>query len=107
MELIRKCVDENAHIAQDQDEYNQRREGLVARYETTKGQLDGVNDEKQARIAKRESMKQFIADLNGCSRLLKEFDEPLWYVTVETVTVSQATVAFTFKDGTVIEVNLI
>jgi len=68
--------------------------------------LDGINDEKQDRIAKRVSMEQFVADLTACDAPLESFDEPLWYATVDTVTVSGTTAAFTFKDGTVIETNL-
>jgi hypothetical protein len=106
MELIRKAIEENAHTAQDQDEYHRRHEGLVARYETAKNQLDDVNDEKQNRNAKREAITRFIAELGVCGGALAEFDERLWYATVDSVTVSETTAAFTFKDGTVIETEI-
>jgi hypothetical protein len=105
MELIRKCVEENAHTAQDQNEYRQRYEGLVTRYEDAKTQLDRANAEKQARNAKRETMTRFVTDLTNCGGLLTEFDEPLWYATVDSVTVGETAAAFTFKDGTVIEME--
>jgi hypothetical protein len=37
---------------------------------------------------------------------LTEFDERLWYATVDSVTVNETTAAFTFKDGTVIETEI-
>ena len=105
-ELMRKCVDENAHTAQDQDAYHQRYDGLASRYQSVKQQLDGVNEEKLARIAKRESMAWFITGLGGCGGALKEFDEPLWYATVETVAIHEMVAVFTFKDGTIIDVKI-
>lgn len=56
MELIRKCVEENASSAQDQGEYQERYEGLAARYEAAKQRLEEIQSEKQARTAKRESI---------------------------------------------------
>ena len=106
MELIRKSVEENARTTQDQKKYAKRHEGLVKRYETASGQLDGINDEKQERVTKRASIKQFVTELYGCDSPLEGFDEALWYATVDTVTVSGTTAAFTFKDGTVIETEI-
>ena len=47
-ELIQKCIDENACVAQDQSEYQKRYDALVQRFETAKAKLD----EAQAAIAK-------------------------------------------------------
>lgn len=100
MELIRKCVDENAHSTIDQSEYQERYNGLVERYEEAKQRLDAVSDEKQARAAKRENISRFLADLRQRDGLLAEFDEELWYATVDTVTVrSEREVSFAFKGG--------
>ena len=53
-ELIRQCVDENARSVIDQAEYQQRYNGLVARYEKAKDRLEKVEELSQARRAKRE-----------------------------------------------------
>ena len=106
MELIRKSIEGNAHTAQNQEEYNKRHNGLIERYETAKGHLNGINEEIQARKTRRDSMTRFIADLDRCGGALDDFDEQLWYNTVDTVTVNETTAAFTFKDGTVIETNI-
>ena len=98
--------DENAHTKQVQKKYAKRHEGLVTRYETARGRLDGINNEKQDRIAKRVCMEQFVAELTACDAPLESFDEPLWYATVDTVMVSGTTAAFAFKDGMVIKTEL-
>lgn len=106
-ELIRKCVEENAHSALNQDEYQKRYDALFARYEAAKKRLEEILDEKQTRAAKHECISRFISDLEQCGGLLAEFDEELWYETVETVTVhSESDVVVTFKDGSEISVNL-
>lgn len=100
MELIRKCVDENAHSAMDQGEYQERYNGLVTRYEAAKKRLDTIADEKQARVAKRENITRFLDDLRRRDGIIEGFDEELWYATVETVTVSfSRELTFVFKNG--------
>jgi DNA invertase Pin-like site-specific DNA recombinase len=106
MELIRKCVEENAHSATDQSEYQERYNELVDRYETAKRRLDAIADEKQARAAKRESISRFLTDLKRLDGLLAEFDEELWYATVDTMTVRLEREAIvTFKNGTEIKIQ--
>ena len=107
MELIQKGVYENAHTAQDQEEYQRKNTALVARYETAKNRLDEILAECQSRMARKEKITRFIADLKKRDDLLTEFDEALWCATIDWVTVySEKDVAFEFKDGTVIHVDV-
>ena len=106
LELMRKCVDENAHSAMDQGEYQERYNGLVERYETAKKRLDEISDEKQVRAAKRESISQFLADLKQRDGIVETFDEELWYAIVDSVTVDSAgNLTFSFKNGMEIKVQ--
>lgn len=106
MELIRKCVDENAHSAMDQGEYQERYNGLVERYETAKSRLDAILEEKQARSAKRENISRFLEDLRQRDGIVEVFDEELWYATVDIVTVDSAgDLTFSFKNGIEIKVQ--
>lgn len=106
MELIRKCMDENARSVINQDEYQERYNGLVERYEAAKQRLDAVSDEKQAQAAKRESIERFLSDLHQRGSLLVGFDEKLWYSTVDVVTVDSAgNFTFSFKNGMKIQVQ--
>jgi len=107
-ELIRKCVEENARSAMDQKEYQERYNGLAARYETAKKRLDAIVDEKQARMAKRENISRFLDDLRQRDGIIESFDEELWYAIVESVTICSGNDAiFTFKNGSKIFVNTI
>ena len=99
-------VEKNARTAQNQEKCKKKEDALTARYQSAKKQLEAVNYEKQSRLAKRDSIRQFILELGSGGGSLAEFDEPLWYATVDTVTVGEKTAVFTFKDGTVIETNL-
>jgi site-specific DNA recombinase len=106
-ELIRKCVEENARSALDQREYQERYNGLVARYETAKKRLDVIADEKQARMAKRENISRFLDNLRHQDGIIEVFDEELWYATVEWIAVHPTNeLTFTFKNGTEIEVQI-
>ena len=88
--LVERCVAENARTALDQDEYSERYNGLVSRYEAVKAQFDEVT--------------QAIADKNDRKKLLEpvtEFDERLWSSLVDFVTVyREKDIRVTFKDGT-------
>jgi len=101
LELIRKCVDENAHAALDQTDYQRRYYELATRYEATKKRLTEIDDQRLDRRAKREKLVEFIAMLTKRDVLLAEFDKGLWNAMVETVTVhGDHDLTFKFKDGT-------
>ncbi len=103
-ELIRQCVDENARSIIDQAEYQQRYNGLVARYEKAKDKLEKIEELLQARRAKREQLDAFLATLLQQDSVLTEFDETLWFAVIDKVTVyATDDIQFTFRDGTVIK----
>ena len=101
LELIRKCVDENAHAALDQEDYQRRYDDLATRYETTKKRLTELDNQLLDRRVKCEKLVEFIDSLTKRDGLLTEFDEGLWNTMVETVTVhGDHNLTFKFKDGT-------
>ena len=103
-EMIQKCVDENSRVAQNQDEYRQRYEGLVSRFEAAKSRFADVSDLISETKSRRDRVEAFIENLRKQDSIISEFDEQLWYGLVDYVTVNSETdVRFTFKDGTVIQ----
>jgi site-specific DNA recombinase len=101
LELIRKCVDENAHVALDQTDYQRRYYELATWYEATKKRLTEIDDQRLDRRAKREKLVEFIDILRRSDGFLTEFNEKLWNATVESVTVhSEHELTFKFEDGT-------
>ncbi len=103
-ELIQKCVDENARVAQSQDGYHQRYERLVGRFENAKNRFEEVADLRSEAKSRRDRMEAFIDCLRKQEGLITEFDEQLWYSLVDYATVySDDDVRFTFKDGAIIK----
>lgn len=104
-ELIRQCIDENAHSVIDQDEYQKRYNGLVARYEKSKARLEKVEEQRQSCRVKRDQLDAFLDILLKQDSILTEFDETLWYAVIEKVTVyNEGDVLLRFRDGTMITV---
>ena len=99
-ELSRKAVQENAATALDQDEYRQRYEGLVARYEKASARLAEIETLRLERSAKRTNINRFLQSLVKYSDPVTEFDEELWYITVDIITVyDDGRLVVTFRDG--------
>jgi hypothetical protein len=86
-ELIRKAVEENARVAQDQAEYAARHNALVARYEAADEKVKAAQSEKRQRELRRARAEAFFAEVEGREALHAGFDEELWNCTVESMTV--------------------
>ena len=85
-EMLRKCVDENAHSALNQMEYEERFNALAQRY---------------------ESILIFIKKLEQSEGLIKEFDQELWKGSIEKVVVNaDKKITYIFKDDMEIEWNI-
>ncbi len=103
-ELIRKCVDENAHISIDPRVYAEKYEALAERYTTTKERLDAVEAEIASRTSRSSMIATFLDNLEKQERLITEFDTGLWNTVIETMTIySRNRVVFKFKGGTEVE----
>jgi len=98
-ELLRKCVEENAHTPIDQAEYNKKYSALAERYEFAKTKLAQINDKKLERTAKCKSITAFMQTLALQEGLVMEFDDELWNGIVEKVSVYDNRWVFEFKDG--------
>lgn len=106
-EMLRKCVEENAYVALNQEEYEKRYKTLAERYENIKKGLEGINNKRLERSAKRERIEEFIRMLEKSNIILVEFDEELWNTTIEMVkTNSEKEITFVFKDGMELEWNV-
>ncbi|MCC8074801.1 MAG: recombinase family protein, partial [Clostridiales bacterium] len=100
VELTERCVNENAHVALDQDEYTERYNSLVERYEKTKAQYDEATQTIADNAARKKQMEQFITSIES-QQPITEFDEETWTSLVDFVTVySEKDIRVTFRDGT-------
>ena len=104
-EMIQKCIDENARIAQDQTEYEERYNTLVQRFETTQAKLNEAQTEITEKRAQKQMMKNFIDNLRSQPKQVEIFDEGAWYALCDYITVySKDKIRVMFKDGTEISV---
>ena len=100
-ELTKRCIEENAQNAQDQDAYAERYNGLVERYERTKAEVDDLQRRKAERQAKAENIGAFMFELVERQDAITEFDDRLWLATVDKATVySDGRLVFLFQNGT-------
>ena len=103
VEMTEKCIRDNARIAQNQEEYQKRYEGLVVRYDAAKARFDEVTDTISAKEAQSERLAVFERMLKEQSAPVAEFDSQLWASMVECVTVGKG-ITVVFRDGTEVSV---
>lgn len=104
VEMTQSCVAENARVAQNQEEYQKRYDGLVDRYDKTKERYDELDYEIEQKKAQSEKMKIFIQTLKNMDGVITEFDDGLWGSLVDFITIGRKEYTVTFKDGTAITV---
>ena len=103
-ELIRKCIEENAHVSVKPEVYQERYNSLAERYKAAKEKLDAIQQEISERKVKQEKIEIFLKQLSRTNELLTEFDEGLWNTMLDSMTVySYDKVVFLFKDGSKVE----
>jgi hypothetical protein len=105
--LTRKCVQDNAKAAQNQAEYEQRFTALQQRYDETIARLADVENRRLERSAKKTNITRFLKALvKRGDDLVTEFDEELWYITVDTIAVfPDGKLAVRLRDGAEVEVD--
>jgi hypothetical protein len=106
--LTRQCIQENAKIAQNQADYEQRIAALQQRYDEAVAGLVAVENRRLERSAKKTNITRFLKALvKQGDELVAEFDEELWYITVDSITAyADGRLAVKFRDGSVVEVGV-
>ncbi len=100
-EMIQQAISENAHSALNQEEYQERYNGLVDHFDLVKARHTTVTEEITDKQTRLSTINAFLHTLQKQDNLLTEFDEKLWCSLVDYATVyDKGDVWFTFKDGT-------
>lgn len=106
-EMLHKCVEENAHSALNQAEYEEKYKALVERYENIKMGLEEISQKQLERSAKKGNIVEFIKEFESKDSLITEFDEELWKGIIEKVVVNiEDKITFIFKDGMELDWNI-
>ena len=99
-DLIQNIINENAHTALDQEEYQRRYDGLVERFDVTKDELEAVTKQIKDKITRNKNLEVFLSELKNQGDLITEFDPLLWNSLVDYVTVFEKNkVQITFKNN--------
>ncbi len=100
-ELTRKAIYENARIPVNQDEFNEQHRGYIERHRIATGRVTQLEDKQRNRQNKSLTLERFIREIETRPLVIEEFDEKLWVVVVEKVTVHRnGRLEFVFKDRT-------
>jgi site-specific DNA recombinase len=101
---IQDGIYKNAHVAQDQAEYEKSYEALTARYEKAKARLDEVTAAIHDKRSRCQSIGYYLDLLEQQDEPIQKYEARLWHGMVDHVTVfSKDDIRFTMKDGTEIQ----
>lgn len=85
-DIIQNLIAENARVVQDQNEYRKKSQTAMKRYEAAKEKYEGFEAQIAENHRRIRAMESFINNVNKLG-LITEFDEELWGLLVENVTV--------------------
>ncbi|HEY5583090.1 MAG TPA: hypothetical protein VIK78_01195 [Ruminiclostridium sp.] len=103
-EMIQQCINENARVVLDQEEYQKRYDGLAQQFESVKAKLEAVTGQINYKETRRATIETFLGTLRRQGGLLTDFDPLLWHSLLDYITVyAKDNVRFTFKDCTEIQ----
>jgi len=97
-DMIENLIAENARIAQDQTEYNKKYKTAMERYEHAESNYNSIIAQIAEKHKRAEAMESFINNVKNLG-VITEFDEELWGLLVESVTVfSKDDIRVAFKN---------
>ncbi len=98
-ELIKRCVEENASAARDQNEYLKKYNGFTEKYQQLKREIDRLEKLRKARKTKADAIGAFVFEIRELEPFT-EFDERLWNISIDHVCVnSDGSFVFHFRTG--------
>jgi hypothetical protein len=85
--LSRKAIADNAHVVQNQIEFNERTNGYLERHRVLVDQVAELENTKRERMSRGRVIDGFIRELKTRPLVIDEFDERLWMAVVEKITI--------------------
>ena len=103
--LLQELIDQNARVAQDQTDYQQRSDEMFARYEAAEKSLAEAQESLHQKEKHNEQIEDFISEIEAMPDSITDFRTDYWGHLVEKVTVHRkGKLFFTFSCGVEIEV---
>ena len=99
-EMVQAAINENAHVALDQKEYQNRYDELASRYDSVKAEHDKVAGQIATLVSTKTAAQQFISTLHGLQQRVTAFTPETWGKLLDHATVyADGTIRFTFRNG--------
>ena len=99
--MVDNCVQENATVSQQQDEYEKRYSALEQRYNETLAKLQKINNQKTDLKNQERVYRLFLNSLEKQPTFMKEWSDTPWITLLEEAVVNKGKkITFRFKDGT-------
>ena len=99
-ELVQQTIEQNAHVAQNQEDYQRRYDELADRYERLDSRLKAVRETIQQRNARDQQIDAFIEKVESMPDAITEFRADYWGHLVERATVyGKKKITFTLTCG--------
>ena len=103
-ELSRNTIFILAHNDAEQKELDARNNGYLKRLNAANKRIKALEADKHSRKSRSHVLEAFIKKMYASPWVITEFDEKLWAVSIDRVTVTlKGKLIFRFKDGTEIE----
>lgn len=104
--LVDQCVRENATTTQSQEEYADKYNRLVKRYERVVGKLKTAQAEREGKLERERELRIFISVLKEQPLVLEQWSDDIWISLIETAKVTRGgSIIFTFKNGVSVEIE--
>ena len=84
-ELTKRCIQDNSSTAMNQEEFRNKYQSLVERYEKAKAKAESLQTLKEERLRKADELSSFMFKIHELD-ILTEFDSRLWITGIDTVT---------------------
>ena len=99
-EMVQAAINENAHVALDQTEYQKRYDDLATRYDGVKTEHDKVAGQIADMISTKTAAQQFVNTLRGLPQKITTFNPETWGKLLDHATVcADGSIRFTFRNG--------
>ena len=102
--MIQQMIRQNATVAQDQTEYNQRFDSLSQKFKEAEAKKDAVAQQISDIRDRRGTMEDFLRILKQQDGEVTTFSEKLWCGLLDYATAyADGRLTFTFKNGSTFE----
>lgn len=99
-QLVRQLIEQNASMALDQAEYEQRYQSLSERFNKAAERVKIIEAECVRRTSQRDTMERFMNTLMASENAITEFSQEMWNALLEKMIVQEnGSVKVIFKNG--------